>query len=525
MEPLTADAARALSHDAYLYAYPIVLMDATMRQTPATNAFMHARAFPSADARVVVRPNFDTLYSVAWLDVSREPVVLSVPEVRGRYYLMQMLDMWTDVFAAPGSRTTGSGPGHFAVAAPDWTGELPDGVELIRAPTSAVWVIGRTQTNGAADYPAVHRVQDAYMLSPLSRFGNYRARAMALDMSGGATPPPEEVKGLDGVTILARLAALLMKYPPHANDYPMLARLRALGIVPGKPFDISKFDSTIIAAINAGATDAYATLERSVTTMGQPLGEWSVSLENIGTYGTSYKRRAVCAMAGLGANLPEDAVYPFAFVDAEGNALTGNENYVLHFAKGQLPPARAFWSITLYADNYQVPNAINRFAIGDRDPLRFNPDGSLDVYVQADSPGEEREANWLPSPRGARFDLTMRIYLPTNELFDGTWVPPRVELVHARASRPSRAAYPSAQRRSLAGRAVRDAKKTARSMRLRTPTIDGRAAALRRLMFIVQDDGSVAVLDDGKVVDRYANLPRALISYGLRRSQLVPVEA
>lgn len=441
MEPLTADAARSLARDAYFYAYPIVLMDATMRQTSTTNAFMHARAFPSGDARVVVRPNFDTLYSAAWLDVSREPVVLSVPEMRRRYYLMEMLDMWTDVFAAPGTRTTGSEAGHFAIAARDWTGELPNGIELIRAPTNLVWLIGRTQTNGPGDYAAVHRVQDAYKLSPLSGFGSLGGRATTLDLSGGATPPPEQVKAMDGVAILGRLAELLAKYPPHANDYPILARLRALGIAPGSAFDASKLDKAICAAINAGANDAYAAMERSLTTLGQPLGDWSVSLENIGTYGTSYKRRAVCAMAGLGANLPEDAVYPFAFVDAEGNALTGSENYVLHFANGQLPPAGAFWSITLYgADNYQVPNAIDRFAIGDRDPLRFNADGSLDLYVQADSPGKDREANWLPSPKGERFDLTMRIYLPKNELFDGAWVPPRVEPMHARASRPSRAA-------------------------------------------------------------------------------------
>jgi hypothetical protein len=447
-----ADTPYALARDAYLFAYPIVTMDTTMRQvtnvpdaitTPMrapVNRFAHARAYPDANRREVVRFNFDTLYSSAWVDVSAEPVVLSVPDTSGRYYLLQMLDMWTDVFATVGKRTTGTKAGNFALVAPGWNGTLPDGIEKIVAPTSMFWILGRTQTNGPADYSNVHKVQDGYKIVPLSQWGRApeAPQAAATDSSvDSRTPPQTQVNRLDGVAMLTRLASLMSKYPPHSNDYPILFRLRALGLEPGKSFDVSRLDASAIDTINTAAKDARDELAPAMRRMGRVVNGWNIATENVGTYGTSYKQRAMIALGGLGANLPEDAVYPAAFVDASGQALSGANRYVLHFDSGKLPPAAAFWSITVYdKDGFQVPNAINRFAIGDRDKLAFNADGSRDIYLQADSPGKDKESNWLPAPRDVAFAPTMRIYSPQPSVMDGTWSPPPLQRTDAMDNRP-----------------------------------------------------------------------------------------
>src|SRR5262245_41116119 len=260
--------AHNVARDAYIYAYPIVTMDVSMRQstnvpnantTPLrapVNQFAHARTYPRAEDRDVVRYNFDTLYSPVWLDLAREPIVLSVPDTGGRYYLLPMLDMWTDVFAVVGSRTTGTKVGNFALVAPGWNGTLPDGMTKIVAPTPTIWILGRTQTNGPADYENVHKVQDGYKLTPLSQWGKgYTPPAnpptdAAVD---NKTPPLVQVNRMDGVAVLGRLAELMAKQPPHANDYPILFRMRQIGFEPGKPFDAAKLDPALVKTINAAA--------------------------------------------------------------------------------------------------------------------------------------------------------------------------------------------------------------------------------------------------------------------------------
>jgi len=429
----------ALARDAYLYAYPIVSMDITMRQATnvpdATtvnlrapiNQLAHARAYPKADEKDVVRYNFDTLYSTAWVDVSTEPMMLSVPATAGRYYLLPMLDMWTEVFAVVGSRTTGMTAGTYAIVPPGWSGTLPDGVTKIVAPTPVTWILGRTKTDGPADYANVHKVQDGYELTPLSQWGKARqpAKYLPTDASvDGKTPPLIQVNRLDGVAMLTRLAELMAKYPPHANDYPILFRLRALGLEPGKPFDATKLPPETIAIIDRAAKATLADMAVSMTEMGDKANGWNIGRDTLGTYGTWYLRRAVIALGGLGANLVEDAVYPTAFVDGKGEPLTGASKYVLHFEKGKTPPADAFWSITMYdKDGFQIPNPIDRYAIGSYDKLATNADGSIDIYVQAESPGKHKESNWLPAPRGA-FQPTMRLYSPRREVLDGRWAPP-----------------------------------------------------------------------------------------------------
>ncbi len=436
---LTADETYAIAREAYLYAYPIVSMDVTMRQAtnvPDTatinmrapvNQFAHARAYPKAEDKDVVRFNFDTLYSFAWLDLAGEPIILSVPDTAGRYYLLPMLDMWTDVFSVIGSRTTGVKAGNYAIVAPSWSGSLPDGVVKIVAPTQNIWIIGRTKTDGPADYANVHKVQDGYKLTPLSQWGKAYVppKGAATDASiDNKTPPLIQVDNLDGVTMLTRLADLLSKYPPHPNDYPVLFRLRALGVEPGKPLDASKIDPQTASIINKAAKETLNGLQAAWERSGKVVNGWTLQNDNIGTYGTSYLKRTLVAKGGLGANLPEDAVYPTAVFDGDGKLLSGENKYVLHFEKGKLPPANAFWSITMYdMDGFQVPNSINRFAVGSYDKFAFNSDGSLDIHVQSSSPGKEKEANWLPAPKG-QFQPSMRIYSPRAEVLDSSWAPP-----------------------------------------------------------------------------------------------------
>lgn len=443
--PTPAQEAREIAREVYYYAYPIVLMDVTMRQTTNVpnvsavpgrapiNQFAYFRTYPKADARDVVRFNFDTLYSLAWVDLSSGPIILSVPDTHARYYLVPSLDMWTDVFCSLGSRTTGTKAGNFAYVPPGWHGTLPDGVQKIEAPTSMFWVMGRVQTNGPSDYDNVHKIQDGLKLTPLSQWGkSYTPPATSPidDSLDTKTPPLVQVGKLTGVELFTRLAELMKKYPPHPNDYPILFQMKAIGLEPGKSWDPSKLDKATIDAINAGAKEAQEDTITGIKTIAPRVNGWSMMVDNIGTCGTSYRQRAVVALGGLGANLPADAVYPTAFVDSEGKPLDSANRYVLHFDKGKLPPADAFWSITMYDnEGFQVPNPINRFAIGDRDKLKFNADGSLDIYIQTDSPEKDKESNWLPAPNAGAMGPTMRIYAPRHEVLDGTWHPPPFQRV------------------------------------------------------------------------------------------------
>ncbi|MFF1571357.1 DUF1254 domain-containing protein [Leifsonia sp. NPDC058292] len=433
---------KQLAVDAYLFAYPLVMMDYTKRQMTNVpdahttllraplNQFAHARDYPVADSKDVVRFNFDTLYSFAWLDVRAEPVVLSVPDGRGRYYLTPMLDMWTDIFAVPGTRTTQGEARDFLVTGPGWSGEVPDGLDVIAAPTPFVWVMGRTQANGVADFDNVHRVQDEYGIVPLSAWGSDYTppTEVTTDPSvDDVTPPLEQVNALSGVDFFTLAAELLSANPPHPNDYPILHRMRALGIRPGQPFVAASLGSEEAAAIDAAPRAALADLARMMATASAGIvrNGWNWAQE-FGTYGTSYRLRALVAMAGLGANLPEDAIYPNAFVDADGEAFDGSHNYVLHFEADGMPGAHAFWSLTMYdADGFQVPNPLDRFVLRDRDPLTVNPDGSLDIYIQHMSPGADKESNWLPAPQGA-FSPMLRLYSPTAATLAGGFVPPAI---------------------------------------------------------------------------------------------------
>ena len=424
---------RSLSYDAYTYLYPLVMMEVSRRQGVNVevgakpgfgppNEFHHIRAFPTAEFRAVVRPNFDTLYSSAWLDLTGGPVLLRALDTGDRYFMLAMLDMWTDVFANPGKRTTGTGTQSFAVVGPGYAGDLPEADSVIQAPTAWVWVIGRTQTNGPDDYASVHAVQDGYTITPL------HDRTYTADPDVDTTSEPLRlVNGMGAVEFFTLACDALVVNPPHASDFSILARIANLGIVPGKPFDPDGRSAGVLDEIEAGATAAKDAIAGNTAGFGTQVNGWSVSTETIGVYGNAYLKRATVALGGLGANPPEDAVYPILLVDSDGDPTTGDQNYVIHFAADKLPPVDAFWSITMYdAEGYQVANELDRFAIGDRDRLSHNPDGSLDIFIQQSNPGPDREANWLPAATGP-LGITMRLYAPRPEILDGRWAPPAVE--------------------------------------------------------------------------------------------------
>ena len=436
---ITAEEAHAVGVDAYLYFYSLVTMDVTRKQltnqepTPGgiggpMNSFANVGAFPSADMKVVVRPNFDTLYSSGWLDLTKEPMVVSVPDTGGRYYLLPMLDMWTDVFASPGWRTTGTEAGNFLVTPPGWSGTVPDGFTEIKAPTPYVWIIGRTKTDGPADYDSVHKIQEGYKITPLSEWGKEPvAPEVKIDPSiDMKTPPKKQVDTMPAGPFFAYAADLLKLHPPHITDEPIIAQLKRIGFEVGTSFDLDKADPAVKKGLASAPEDAQKLMAWKVPTLARIANYWSMNTDTMGVYGNYYLKRAIVTQLGLGANLPGDAIYPLNLADDTGKPLDGASNYTLHFDKDQIPPARAFWSITLYDnDGFQVANSLNRFAVSSWMPFHYNPDGSLDLYFQNESPGADKEANWLPAPKGP-YNLTMRLYAPKSEALTGRWSPPPV---------------------------------------------------------------------------------------------------
>ena len=451
---ITEAQAHAIGVDAYVYFYSLVTMDVTRKQFTnlepgkmpgrgPMNMFNNVPTYPPADDRGVVRPNFDTLYSVAYLDMTKEPVVVSVPDTNGRYYLLPMLDMWSDVFASPGWRTTGTQAGNFLVTPPGWRPDLrerfidefklPRDTQRIDAPTPYVWVIGRTKTDGPADYDAVRKIQAGFKVTLLSEWGKPPKPAEvkidpSIDMK---TPPKIQVDTMPAGKYFAYAAELLKLQPPHITDEPILAQMKRIGIEPGKSFDIEKVSPAVKKALESAPEAAQKLMEWKIPTLARVANHWSMNTDTMGVYGNYYLKRAILAQIGLGANLPEDAIYPLNLSDDTGRPLDGSNKYTLHFEKSATPPVNAFWSVTLYdSEGFQVANPLNRFAVSSWMPFKYDPDGALTLYFQNESPGKDKEANWLPAPKGA-FNLTMRLYAPKSEALTGRWNPPPVTKAQA----------------------------------------------------------------------------------------------
>ena len=437
-----------LATDAYIYGYPLITMEMTRRVITNVSAvegtrgpmgqFIKLRQYPDASFRDVTAPNADTLYTTAWIDVGKEPWVLSIPDMKDRYFLVPLLDGWTNVFQVPGKRTTGTDAQTYAITGPGWKGSLPPRVKEYKSPTSIIWILGRIYCAGTPeDYAAVHALQDQFKLVPLSSYGKpYSPSAGTVDPSiDMKTAVREQVNRMDAVSYFSLLAQLMKANPPAAADAPELAKFARIGLVAGRDFDASKLDADFVKRIPQVAFDRIMLQFKVGKTM-KNINGWGFDTET-GVYGTDYLNRAFVTAIGLGANRIQDAVYPTSLKDAEGKPYDGANKYVMHFPKGQLPPVRGFWSVTMYDANYFfVANPINRYSISARQNLKANPDGSIDLYIQNQSPGADKESNWLPAPKD-KFILMLRMYWPSDKspsILNGTWKPPAAKKVNGNAA-------------------------------------------------------------------------------------------
>ena len=432
-----------LATDAYIFGYPLVTMEMTRRiitnvaepigTRGPMGQIIKLRKYPDASFRDVTAPNADTLYTTSFFDVGKEPWVLTIPDMKGRYFLFPMLDGWTTVFQVPGKRTTGTGSQTYAVTGPGWKGTLPAGVKEYKSPTNIVWLLGRIYCTGTPeDYAEVHKLQDECKLVPLSSYGkSYTPPPALVDPSiDMKTAVREQVNRMDAVAYFTLLCKLMKDNPPYAADASQLAKFARIGIVPGQDFDATKLKADFLKRVPEVAVDRVMIQFKINKDIKDESG--FAFTTKTGIYGTDYLMRALVTAIGLGANRPQDAVYPTSQKDADGKKYNGANKYVMHFPEGQLPPVQGFWSLTMYdASYFFVNNPLNRYSISARQNLKSNPDGSTDLYIQKDSPGADKEANWLPAPPGD-FILMLRMYWPDESdpsIIDGSWKIPPVKKV------------------------------------------------------------------------------------------------
>ncbi|PZQ99708.1 MAG: hypothetical protein DI533_03370 [Cereibacter sphaeroides] len=435
----------ALAIEAYIFAYPLVTMEMTRRvitnvaEPVGTRGPMgqiiKLREYPDASFRDVTAPNADTLYTTSFFDVSKEPWVLSLPDMNDRYALFPMLDGWTTVFEVPGKRTTGAKAQTYAITGPGWTGTLPDGVTEYKSPTGIVWLLGRIYCTGTKeDYAEVHALQDQVKLVPLSAYGtDWTAPAGTVDPSiDMKTPVRDQVNALDAVAYFKLFCDLMKTNPPTGDDAEIVAKMAQIGIVPGQDFDESKFNPDFAKHVpKLGYTKIQLHFADSEGDFVNKNG-WRFTTVT-GIYGTNYIQRALITAYGLGANRPQDAIYPASTKPGSGllvRAYKGSEKYTMTFAKGELPPVKGFWSLTMYDENFFfVDNPINRYSVSERQNLKAAEDGSVTLYIQNESPGADLESNWLPAPKD-KFQLMLRMYWPNPDkpsIIDGTWTVPEVK--------------------------------------------------------------------------------------------------
>ena len=412
--------------DAYVYAFPLVLMDATRIFATNTekvitgkapvNQLMHGAALADAQFRSVVTPNVDTIYSQVWYDLSEEPMVYELPET-DRFCKVQVLDGWTNTAAVIDK------VGAYAITLSTWEGELPDGVTRIDVPTSMAWSITRTVLSGEEDLPNVRAIQEKMKLMPLSNYisGDTYEPPKGSYSEENNYVPVDKVLSMDPVTFFNKANELMVKNSPAAADGEMLERIAAVNVGPGMEFDTSVLTGDVAENWKTMLTEIRPKLVKEGQKFSKKLGQWNYFGEPIGDFHTEYAYRALVALAGLGANTVEVALYPKTEQDADGNALTGEKSYLLHFESCPQVLEGGFWSVTAYGDNdFLIDNPIDRYCINDRSGLKANDDGSIDVILSKDAP--EDTTNWLPTGDGG-FHLYMRIYTPDMNTLE-TWTAP-----------------------------------------------------------------------------------------------------
>jgi hypothetical protein len=431
----------AIASDAYIYGYSLVTMEMTRRiitnvakpegTRGPMGTMIKLREYPDASFRDVTAPNADTLYTTSFFDVGDEPWVLSAPDMKGRYFLLPFLSGWTDVFQVPGSRTTGTQAQTFLITGPGWSGTVPAGMSQLKSPTAIVWLLGRIYCTGTPeDYAAVHALQDQFKLQPLSSWGkDYTPPPGKVDPSiDMKTAVRDQVNNLSATEYFTLLAELLKRNPPAAADAPALKQFERIGLIAGKSFDPKALDSRWDKRLPQFSFHRImAHFVRSDGDISRQNG-WSFTTK-AGVYGTNYIQRSLVTAIGLGANRPQDAVYPTSLKPSLVENYDGKYKYTMRFEKGQQPPVKGFWSLTMYDENlFFIANPINRYSMSVRTNPKYEADGSLVIYIQNDSPGPDKEANWLPAPKG-KFHLMLRLYWPEENdpsIIDGSWVIPPV---------------------------------------------------------------------------------------------------
>jgi hypothetical protein len=413
---LSPQEAKKIAIDAYVYGYALMTSDVTEKAfvnttapNPETfqaplNQFVSLPKYPPADYKGVTAPNADTLYSAACLDVSKEPIILSYPDMHGRYFLFPIYSQWTNVLAAPGSRTLGTGAQTIAITGPQWHGMLPSGItQEVKSPTNSVFIIGRVYADGTPeDCATVNAAQKEFKLVPLSAYGkSYTPPAGTIDPKAPSVKEKvrDIISAMDAQTYFNTMATSMAANPPVLpQDAAIVAEMAKIGVVPGQPFDLSKLPSAVQAALADGEKAASEQIEGAQKTGNKVVNGWLLT-NGTGDYGTNYLWRAAVSDFGWGANLTKDAIYPSTKVDSDGAMLVGANTYIIHFAKGETPPVDAFWSITMYdASYYFYPNPLNKLTVSTRDHPVLNADGSLDLYFSHEKPANVSQANWLPAP-------------------------------------------------------------------------------------------------------------------------------
>jgi hypothetical protein len=413
--PLSPEQTKKIAVDAYIYGYALMTSDITGRaftntiapsaatfQAPV-NQLVNMPKYAPANYKGVTAPNADTLYTAAVLDVKKEPMLLSYPDMKDRYFLFPIYSQYTDVIGAPGKRTLGSGAQTIAIVGPGWKGKLPAGVtQVVKSPTNSAFLIGRVYADGtAADFAEVNAEQKEFKLVPLSAYGKaYTPPAGSVDPSAPSVKDKvrDLIAAMDVQTYFNALTKSMVQNPPAKADGPILKEMAEIGIVPGRPFEMSKLSSEQQAALADVVKVATAKIQEQTKAGNQVVNGWLLTT-GTGSYGTNYLWRAAVANFAWGANLTQDAIYPSIQNDDTGAPLVGSNTYTVHFAKGEAPPAAGFWSITMYDSSYYFyPNAQNKQTLSLRDKPVFNPDGSLDLYFSNVKPANAPEANWLPAP-------------------------------------------------------------------------------------------------------------------------------
>jgi len=435
-DKLTPEEAREIAQQVFVFGLPPVYLSLqadVLSNAPKPEAmrapfgqFFHFRQFPDVSPRETFGFNLDTLYSRGVLDLAREPYVLSIPPMGNRYWIVQLIDAWNEVPAAPGARTIGGKSANYLIAGPRWEDSVPYGLTLIRAATDLVMVAPRIYTSGKDDYPNVHKLQDQLKLTPFSKWGTDYTPPAAVPVHlgvDGKTPVSRQVFAMSPDVYFSRLSYLLLHNPPHPADRDMMTRMEKLGITPGSPFRLDRFGPGVRKAIKEGVLAGQKEIEEERARLSEMRNGWQVT-QALGRYGTRYAARAAATYYAAGGNLVGESFYATGSFDDDGKRLNGAQKYTLKFPDGKLPSAHAFWSVTLQPDGGVAANSIERNALGTHDRLRRGADGSLTIYIQHDPPGGETDSNWLPAPEGC-FLLGLRVFWP-DEVADSSWNPPPV---------------------------------------------------------------------------------------------------